>query len=342
MHNANEVWLPPPEPGIVQATLAANDRMAALARGCVGAGEVVRMRQPIDLHRFSPQGHWPRNRPQRVLLIGNYFNTPAQRVDQLKAAWKRPGLEWRRIGSPHPTTNVAQEMADADIVVGYGRSILEAMACGRPAYIHEHCGSDGWVTADAYERMEADGFSGAATRLTPSVETLRRDFLAYDPSLGRLGHDLARRHDARLVVAELVAWRVGSAMSRPLTTASPWRGLRNLAEADFAPISKSAGCVSSCDQRPRRNRLRREAARVVFQIGRLFAELASSGWARAKTLARRGVAEPKEIRPAETRPSPSDRAASRPRRRGVSRRIRRAGAPSSSCARARLPRGRAP
>ena len=167
MHNANEVWLPPPEPGIVAATLAANDRMARLARGCVGAGEVIRIRQPIDLLRFSPRGRWPDATPARVLLIGNYFHTPAQRVDQLMAAWGRRTLKWRRIGHPYPSLGVAEEMAKADIVVGYGRSIVEAMACGRPAYVHEHSGSDGWVTSASYEAMESDGFSGAAVRLLP-------------------------------------------------------------------------------------------------------------------------------------------------------------------------------
>ena len=154
MHNANEVWLPPPEPGIVAATLAANDRTAALARGCAGAGEVIRIRQPIDLNRFNPLGRWPSESPSSVLLIGNYHDVWAQRIDQLKTAWASPGLEWRRVGRPNPIAAVGEEMARADIVVGYGRSILEAMACGRPASVHEHCGSDGWVTAESYERME--------------------------------------------------------------------------------------------------------------------------------------------------------------------------------------------
>lgn len=87
MHNANEVWLPPPAPGIVAATLAANDRMAALARGCAGAGEIIRIRQPIDLNRFNPHGRWPGESPSSVLLVGNYYDVWAQRIDQLKAAW---------------------------------------------------------------------------------------------------------------------------------------------------------------------------------------------------------------------------------------------------------------
>ncbi len=205
MHNPDEIWLPPPEPGIVAATLAPNDRLALLARGCAGAGEVVRIRQPVDLRRFSPRG-WARDHPKRILLLSNYLEYSGQRVDQLKQAWSRPGLEWQRLGYPEPTTAVAEEMAKADIVVGYGRSILEAMACGRPAYVHDHAGSDGWVTAERYDRLEADGFAGTGVRPTPSLDLLREDFARYGPALGQVGQDLARTyHDARMVAASVVA-----------------------------------------------------------------------------------------------------------------------------------------
>jgi hypothetical protein len=234
MHNADEIWLPPPEPGIVAATLAPNDRLAMLARGCTGAGEVVRIRQPIDLYRFSPRGSWARKKPARILLLGNYLGMPSQRIDQLQAAWSQPGLEWRRLGHPEPTTAVAEEIAGADIVVGYGRSILEAMAGGRPAYVHEHSGSDGWVTTESYERMEADGFAGTGVRATPSLDQLRDDFLRYDPALGRVGQDFARtHHDARFVAAQLVA--LIDRLGRPSHRHDPMalQTLRNLVESRF-------------------------------------------------------------------------------------------------------------
>ena len=66
MHNMDEVWLPPPEPGIVAATLAPNDRLARLAQGCAGAGNVLRIKQPIDMYRFRPRGRWAREKPTRV------------------------------------------------------------------------------------------------------------------------------------------------------------------------------------------------------------------------------------------------------------------------------------
>lgn len=204
MHNYDNVWWPPAEPGIVQATLAPNDRLATLARGCAGAGKIVRIRQPIDLYRFMFRGI-AAGKPRRILLLGNSGNL-AKGYRTLQAAWSRPDLEWHHVGWPRPVLDVASEIAKADIVVGYGRSILEAMACGRPAYVYDHAGSDGWVCRETYELMESNGFSGMGVRPEPSFEQLQEDFLRYDPGLGGIGHGLARsHHDARLIAAEIAA-----------------------------------------------------------------------------------------------------------------------------------------
>jgi hypothetical protein len=102
-----------------------------------------------------------------------------------------------QLGYPEPTITIAEEMAKAD---------MEAMACSRPAYVHDHAGSDGWVTAESYNRLEADGFAGTGVRHTPNLDQLREDFVRYSPALGRVGQDLARTyHDARLVAASVVA-----------------------------------------------------------------------------------------------------------------------------------------
>lgn len=240
MHNADEIWLPPPLPGVVAAVLAPNDRLALLARSCACGGEVVRIRQPIDLYRFGPRG-WAREHPKRILLIGNYLEVPTQRAGQLQHAWSESGLEWRWLGHPEPTNLVAEEIAEADIVVGYGRSILEAMACGRPAYVHEHSGSDGWVTTESYGRLEADGFAGTGVRPTPDISQLREDFRRYDPVLGRVGQDLARtHHDARMVAASLVA--LVQRLERPTHRHDPAAllALRNLAEGHFRADLRAA------------------------------------------------------------------------------------------------------
>ncbi|MEQ1715764.1 MAG: glycosyltransferase [Hyphomicrobium sp.] len=261
MHNALEEWLPPPEPGIVAATLAPNGRFETLARGCAGAGVVIRMRQPVDMIRFSPRG-FANPTPSKVLFVGNYSEAEGQRLTLLKQAWGDFGLSWERLGHPEPTLNIAEAMAEADIVVGYGRTILEAMACGRPAYVHEHSGSDGWVTPATYDRLEAGGFSGAAVRAHPDIATLRADFAAYSPGLGRAGQDLVRRHhDAKMVAAALVA-RIADLSPAPRAhDPAALYGLKRLAESHLRAEAKAEQYRAEAKAAIRNNQVQIEAVR---------------------------------------------------------------------------------
>lgn len=205
VHSIDDIHLPPPVDGIVAATVALNDRFAARAAACVGAGEVVRLRQPVDLRRF-PVGRRPAAAPARALLLGNYHGGAAPHVQVLKNAWSDAGISWEHVGHPNASLDVAPAMADVDIVVGYGRSIVEAMASGKAAYVFDHSGADGWVTPASYEGIEAAGFSGMSDAPPPDAARLVADIAAYRPELGRLGHDLVRtHHDARDHAAELVA-----------------------------------------------------------------------------------------------------------------------------------------
>jgi len=210
---ATRVWvvhgdnhqLPPAVPGVVAASVALNDRTRRVAAAVPGGGEVVRLRQPVDLRRFSPRGE-PSPAPRTVLLFGNYAALPVERASSLRTAWAGAELEWRTAGWPDLELDPAAAIADADIVVGIGRCALEAMACARPVYVHDHAGSDGWLTPERYATIEAGGFAVSPARLPPGPDELRADLAAYDPALGRAGQDLARlHHDARAHAAELVA-----------------------------------------------------------------------------------------------------------------------------------------
>ena len=61
------------------------------------------------------------------------------------------------------------------------------MSCGRPAYVYDDFGTDGWVTPAAYPAMEADGFAGQALEHSATRERLRDDLAAYDPAMGIVG-----------------------------------------------------------------------------------------------------------------------------------------------------------
>ncbi|HET7454242.1 MAG TPA: glycosyltransferase [Solirubrobacterales bacterium] len=180
--------------------VALSDRIADRAATLAGGPEVVRMRQPIDIWRFKPTSP-ARERPRRVLAFSNYL--PADRLAMLEAACTELGLVLTSMGATSEASLTPQQrIADADIVVGYGRSVLEGMAAGRAVYVWDHSGGDGWVTGETYPDLEADGFAAGATETIVDVERLCRDFAAYRRELGPLGYDLVRKHHSAARHAE--------------------------------------------------------------------------------------------------------------------------------------------
>lgn len=172
--------------------IALSDRIARRAAALASKPEVVRLRQPIDLMRFKPRGP-SRPRARRVLAFSNYM--AADRMAMLQEACDALGLELTTMGAAANASVVPQDaIAAADIVVGYGRSILEGMVMGKAAYVWDRSGGDGWVTPETYPALEADGFSGGATDLLVDADRLRADFAEYRPELGTLGHDIVREH----------------------------------------------------------------------------------------------------------------------------------------------------
>lgn len=179
--------LTPPPPVVVL-----NERMRARIAALATPPEIVRLRQPIDIARFRPLGTC-RPRPHRVLVFSNYLK--ADRLGIVEEACGDLGLELIRLGvGAVASLSPQQAIAEADIVVGYGRSLLEGMAMGRAAYVWERGGGDGWVTPESYESLEADGFSGGATDAVIDAARMRDDFAAYTQEMGTLGFDLVRNH----------------------------------------------------------------------------------------------------------------------------------------------------
>ena len=93
--------------------------------------------------------------------LGNYLHGPA--VERLAATCRGAGLELVLAGTHStPTSTPERTIADADVVFGLSRCVLEAMACGRAAYVYGISGGDEWVTPDSYPALEANGFAGMA------------------------------------------------------------------------------------------------------------------------------------------------------------------------------------
>ena len=131
MHSAEfDVELPPQVAGLTGAVVVMNDRVEARARAMALDAEIIRLRQPIDALRFRARRH-ARDRPRTALLLGNALTGP--RRDLLTGALDDAGIAWSQLGAAagRMTYEPEHELADADIVIGYGRAILEGMCCER-------------------------------------------------------------------------------------------------------------------------------------------------------------------------------------------------------------------
>jgi hypothetical protein len=187
-----DAFFPPQLPGLVSATVAMYDRVVERARALAGGVPVLRLTQPVDLRRFVPHGPLL-DPPRRAIALSNHLR--GDRREQLAAVCEDIGLELGFVGANNGASAAPEnELNRADIVIAKGRSIVEAMACGRAAYVYDQNGGDGWITPETYESHAADNFAGLSTGEVVDAARLRRDLAAYSPVMGPANRDLAVLH----------------------------------------------------------------------------------------------------------------------------------------------------
>jgi hypothetical protein len=193
---------PPQLRDVSHSVVTLNDSVRRRCEALAQCPELVRLRQPVNLRRFRHELR--RVRPRRVLAFGNYWVGPRDQI--LFEACEGAGLELAHVGLHHRTSATPElDIAEADIVVGVGRCIVEAMAAGRAAYVYGSAGGDGWVTPESYPALEADGFTGRATDTAVDARRLRAELEAFDPDMGDANRALAfRNHDVGPHAAALV------------------------------------------------------------------------------------------------------------------------------------------
>lgn len=247
-----ELQTPPAVPGMVAAVVVMSERFENRLRALATKHRTVRFRQPIDVDRLVPLGA-ARKQPKKALLLGNYLQGDSKRL--LMEAWGGAGLEFTQIGDPSGTNSVdiVQAIAEADIVVGKARAILDAMSCGRPAYVYDVFGTDGWVTPQVYDAMEADAFAGLALSRPFDPAQLVTDLGAYDPLMGMANrklvmmHHHARIHAQQMIdlcsdLAKPTASRTTPKLELSRLVASNWRSESKLLSARIAlgPMAERA------------------------------------------------------------------------------------------------------
>jgi hypothetical protein len=218
---------PPQLPGIVGAVVALNDRVAARMRSFAVSTRVVRLRQPIDTERFVPGDSLPAV-ATRALMLSN--NPVEDRWRVLESACAQAGLTLARTGGVfHQSHDVRASLDGAEVVIGYGRAILEAMSCGRAAYVYDWNGGEGWVTEETYPAIEADGIAGRSAARVIDAEQLVADLRRYDPAMGPVNRDLVIAHHRANVHAQELVELIGE--------------LGPVAERPRAPVDEMARLV---------------------------------------------------------------------------------------------------
>jgi hypothetical protein len=233
-------WLVPQLPGVTSLTLALDEPAARYARSLANVPEVALLSQPVDTRRFAPRGSIGTS-PRRALALGNYAS--GNRLRLVSEACTEAGIELVQRGLQASSFTAAPEsdINDSDIVVGRSRVIVEAMACGRAAYVYDEYGGGGWVTPDRYSGLAADGFGSRGTEANPvDAARLRKDLRAYRAEMGPINRDLAvAHHGARGHCEELVRlFRQMAPESRP---AAPLDEVRRLTRVQWQADSRALG-----------------------------------------------------------------------------------------------------
>lgn len=200
----NALQAPPQLHDRCQTIVVLNDRVRRAVEARAWHAPLVRLRQPIDLYRFHDYGPG-RSTARTALVLSNNLN--GQRATLIEDACRANGLNLTWVGAiTHQIPSPELAIARADLVIGLGRSVLEAMSTGRAAYVYGVIGGDGWVTPERYSAMEADGFAGTATSDLPiNADRLADDLGHWNEQMGTANRDLAcAHHSAREHAVELV------------------------------------------------------------------------------------------------------------------------------------------
>jgi hypothetical protein len=249
----DELWLPPQLPAVIARVVVFDDRGGDRARAASLVHEIVRLRRPVDTERFTPLAPL-RDRPRAAALYLEHLSD--YRRGLVERACADAGIE---------------SAADADLVLGRGLPILEAMASGRAAYVYGEDGGDGWVTPERYDLLEADGFSGRAEVSATDFERLRRDLDAYDPAMGPANRELALAHSARNHAGGLVSIFDSLAPRRDPVDA-PLRELARLVRVEAATARRAEIAAAEVyEGQARARELERELAEARARIEELTA-----------------------------------------------------------------------
>lgn len=170
----------------------------------IPAERITIVRDFIDTTRFTPREPLRSHTP-RVLFISNYKKWRNYRM--LSHACADLQLPLKCVGAPYGhSRDLVADINNADLVVSWGRGILEAMSCGRPVLSYDKIHGDGYLTKRVYYDSREHNFAwDYACKYTFDVDLLKQHLQKYNPADGSINRALIEReHDVRTGVHTLL------------------------------------------------------------------------------------------------------------------------------------------
>lgn len=173
-----------------------------MAKG-VPVEKIRLIRDFVDTQMFSLKK--PLNKSlKRVLFISNYKKW--KNFKTVEGACKILGVNLKCCGAPYGRCKKVEEaINEADLVVSWGRGILEAMACGRAVISFDKDQGDGYIDEKTYFAARKDNFSGRIFKYSFTPESLAAEMQKYNSSCSQVNRDLvARFHEVQNGVKQII------------------------------------------------------------------------------------------------------------------------------------------
>jgi O-antigen biosynthesis protein len=145
-----------PPPVRVDAFVAINEQTVDhLFARRIPLEQIAIVRDFVNVARFAPSS--PLRDVPRVLFVSNYKKW--KNHSALVRACAKLGFEFRAVGAPYGRSkHIERDMNNADVVVSWGRGILEAMACGRAVVSFDQTMGDGYLDETRYYASRRHNF----------------------------------------------------------------------------------------------------------------------------------------------------------------------------------------
>lgn len=185
--------------------------MSKRAYETVKAPNKLLINQPIDLDRFNCRK--PINEELQKVLILDSRNATYYTA-KVQAACAELGIYCQTVGKNTFADNrrfdVESVINTCDLVIGYGRSVYEAMACGRPVIVYGINGGDGYITADNFQINYESNCSGWGERKLDfpqlvKIPSIVEQLKMYQASHGQHNRIMAKAFDVRHNIQPIIA-----------------------------------------------------------------------------------------------------------------------------------------